>query len=125
MNDSTSLALYARMIIRLEEDRATQIVGRLNPTKGFAASDVPEEARFLDVVVSSGPETPGSFTLVGTRFMHECGGKIDLVKCRIGRDDPGGAAAADAHEIGMTGILVSPHSVELYSRAELMVTGMH
>lgn len=123
-NDSTSLALYARAIIQLEEDRAMEATGLFKTTNGFTANEIPEQARFLDVVVSKNPKAPGNFTVVATRFLHERRGNIELVKCRVRReDDSGSAVPSYAPQDGAGDIMMSPQLIELYNTVELVGVG--
>ena len=96
INSSGILLTYAEMIIHLEEQQAAQLTGQLAVDSDFYADEVPEQARFLDVVASSISGKAGHFVLSCTRrafgkrgdvelLEYECGDKLE--ECRLARLD--------------------------------------
>ena len=77
INSSRDLSLYAKAIIHLEEQHAARCIGQPTDSSGFYADEVPEHARFLDVVAHLISATPIKFALSCT--MHVLQGGEDIV----------------------------------------------
>ena len=77
---SQSLATFAKQIVGAEERTSRTLMG-LPPTheEPLSAEQVPEVARFLDVVVSLAPGRPSDVKIVCGRFAFERRGELEVV----------------------------------------------
>lgn len=80
MNSSRTLAGYAKAIIHLEERQAAQSMGQTLEETEYYADEVPEHARFLDVVAYPLPDQPFKFGLVCTRHITDHNDSIELLE---------------------------------------------
>ena len=80
INSSRTLSTYAKAIIHLEEHQARRLTGQGSDEYEFYADEVPEHARFLDVVARPISEQPFKFTLVCTRHIYGDGDEIELLR---------------------------------------------
>lgn len=79
---SESLAMYAKTLIKLEEDAANGSREASSMKNGLEALDVPERARISDAIFST--ESQGaSLTIVTARVMHENQGSVELVEHEV------------------------------------------
>jgi hypothetical protein len=79
-NSSRTLSSYAKAIVSLEEHQARQLTGQASDEYEFYADEVPEHARFLDVVACPLFEQPYQFTLVCTRHIYSDGDDVELLE---------------------------------------------
>lgn len=79
---SRMLAMFAECIIDLEEQNARKLSGGLSMMKDLTADQVPEAARFLDVVVSAAPTSLSDVHLVCGRFAFEGDGGLEITEYR-------------------------------------------
>lgn len=80
LNDGHTVALFAETIIRLEEQRTAQFVGGDFTRNALHARDVPEWARFVDIVVSRDECDHLTFRFLCARSAHERHGEVELVE---------------------------------------------
>lgn len=77
---SRTLADFAARIMGLEQRRSGELLGISSLTEsGWTASQVPEAARFLDVVISAAPTRPEEVQMFCGRFAHERNGDLELL----------------------------------------------
>ena len=81
---SPAMASFAATIVKLEEERTRFLQGCAPASEGLGMSEIPEEARFVDVVIAG--ETSSSIRVVCGRFAHESRGELELLEYR--RTDP-------------------------------------
>lgn len=72
------VASFAEDIIRLEEERARIMLGEGFANAELKAEDIPEEARYVDVVKQYFPT--GSVSFWYTRFRHETNGELEVIE---------------------------------------------
>jgi hypothetical protein len=74
------LALYAEKIIHLEEQQAANVMCQPSGSPEFYADEVPEHARFLDVVAHPLSEAPIKFALSCTKHVFQTGEDVVLLE---------------------------------------------
>lgn len=89
INCSQQLAVYAETIMHLEEQQARQLAGLYFTDSEFFADEMPEHARFLDIVAHPSAEDPQKFALTCTRHVSEHGNDIELLiyECSDKKED--------------------------------------
>lgn len=80
-HSSGLLADFAKAIIDLEETRARELTSPAIASRELYANEVPEQARFSDVVIAPVQGRSEMFRLVCARFAHELDGSVDVVEC--------------------------------------------
>lgn len=86
VNSSGTLSMYAEAIIHLEELQTRLVTGRAFGATEFYADEVPEQARFLDVVARPDPERSAYFLLTCTRRTSPEAREIELLQYECSND---------------------------------------
>lgn len=68
------------LCIYMEEEKAKELRDWASDDSGFFADEVPEQARFLDVVAHQMSDQPFRFALSCTRHLHEGSEEIELLR---------------------------------------------
>ena len=63
-------------LVRLEEETAVQLTGKQSREELRNSSDIPEQARFVDINIVHDPNQSGRKKLLCARYAHESDGKI-------------------------------------------------
>jgi hypothetical protein len=74
------LAPYVKQIIRLEEEAAANLTGQILTSDDLYPDEVPERARFLDIVASRGAGNTGESGLSCSRRVQGSEGEIELLE---------------------------------------------
>lgn len=78
---SQNLAVYAEAIMHLEEAQTARLLNaRPGQQHQYSADEIPDEARFLDVVASAGLDESGTFFLSCTRRLDVSAKKIEVLE---------------------------------------------
>ena len=81
-NSSRTLAFFADAIIGLEESKKIELFNDLPECTVPIAVEIPERARFLDVVISADTDAPRTLILSCTRLSNDEMSQIELLEFR-------------------------------------------
>lgn len=79
-NESRTLAFYAEIIMALEEKKAMELYTGVSDYVDLPKMDIPEKARFLDVVFSADADQPGVLTIICVRIANDSRSRIELLE---------------------------------------------